>query len=118
MITVGWRARAVPLDPLAVVGTGLVATALLECAEGLRGVRTSDAVVLVGDDLPWVDGCRYLGRDPAAPGVYLPTELEPDVPVALFAAALQRRHAGPVAVWPGVAVSLLKLRPVVAGWTP
>jgi hypothetical protein len=39
--------------------------------------------------LPWVDGIEYLGRDPAAPELLLPTALEPNVSVSLLPAALR-----------------------------
>lgn len=122
-----WRVREPPLTPAAVAGVGPVAAALLARARqppvaarglpvpgsggptlavggpsgpGWAGVWSSAPalVVLVGVDLPWVDGAQYLGRDPDAPGVLLPTRLQPGVAPDLWA----RRALGPFAAeqWP------------------
>ncbi|MFN3200700.1 MAG: hypothetical protein ACE366_20040 [Bradymonadia bacterium] len=44
--------------------------------------------------LPWVDGVHYLGWDPGAPGLLLPTHSSPSAPGELLSRALSRR-AGP-----------------------
>jgi hypothetical protein len=46
------------------------------------------------EDLPWVDGALYLGRDGAAPSLLLPTTLEPDVPAPLLERAVLARARG------------------------
>jgi hypothetical protein len=89
-------------------------------------VSTSDVLVLLGDGqtLPWVDGVRYLGRDPLAPHLLLPTNREPDVPVDLFERALIHRSPvpSPFAVVPelGKVISLSSAkelsRQVLASW--
>jgi hypothetical protein len=55
----------------------------------LRGVVRGDLIVIIGERalLPWAEGCIYLGRSPDAPGVYYPTLLRPDAPLALHARA-------------------------------
>jgi hypothetical protein len=67
-------------------------------------VSTSDVLVLLGEGqtLPWVDGVRYLGRDPLAPHLLLPTNRTPGVPVDLFESALIQRSPvlSPFAVIP------------------
>ena len=60
-------------------------------------------LLLIGaaEELPWVDGVVYLGRDPEAPSLLLPTTLEPDVPAPLFERAIlarARAAAPPIAV--------------------
>jgi len=110
-VAVSWRPREPPLRPLAVVAVGAPARALarrLLSREGeelarLRGAATADALCVLGPEehLPWADGVVYLGRDPAAPALLVPTHLETDVPLALLEAAVTRRVEGtPVAVVP------------------
>lgn len=94
--------------PLAPVGLLAFRTAALELARKLlamddlsltqwSAVSTPDTLVLLGEGqtLPWVDGVRYLGRDPLAPHLLLPTNREPDVPVDLFERALIQRSPVP-----------------------
>lgn len=103
--------RRLPLSPVAAAGIGPVARALgarlleLETAhlQRLRGVAGENLLVLLGEaeSLPWVDGIAYLGRDPEAPRLLLPTALAPDVPAPLFEKALFQRvraQTGPLAV--------------------
>ncbi len=110
-LKVGWQDREPPLPPVAVCATGDAAVQL-----GRRLLREDPTVLsdLVGvggpgllcvagspDRLPWVDGVVYLGRDPAAPGVLLPTTMVPDVPVGLLARALLRKvEEHPIVVLP------------------
>jgi hypothetical protein len=101
------------LDPIAVVGSGLVAVALAqrlqrladEALHQLRGAAGDDVLVVLGaaDALPWVDGVNYLGRDPAAPRLLLPTTVRPAVAADAFERAIARHVAalpGPWAVLP------------------
>ena len=110
-IAVSWRPRETPLPPVAAVGVGAASVALarrlLECSADrlarLQGAATPDVLVVLGleAELPWADGVVYLGREPAAPGLLVPTHLTPDVPVALLEAAVLRKVRGsPVAVVP------------------
>ncbi|RKH23742.1 hypothetical protein D7Y13_27845 [Corallococcus praedator] len=97
-LSVRWRPRAVPLEPVAVAGVGPVARALGARAaraddamlESWSGVAGPDVLVLLGvaASLPWVEGVVYLGRDPLAPGLLLPCALEPEVAVSLLERAL------------------------------
>jgi hypothetical protein len=65
-------------------------------------------VVLAGPPhlLPWVNGVVYLGTDARAPGLRLPTALEPiGVPVELLERSLRRAHgeamsSGPLGLAP------------------
>lgn len=122
-----WRPRAEPLAPAAVVAADAVAPRLVDrllaladdALARLRGVANASLVVLTGDptDLPWLDGVVYLGRDPAAPTMYIPTTLEPSVPAALLERALRRRSptlTPPLAVLldPPRLVSLADARPL------
>jgi hypothetical protein len=101
MISVDWRPRAVPLEPAAIVADAGVARALARRVldDGklprLTGVSADGWLVLIGEaeDLPWVDGVRYAGRDPRAPALFVPTAIEPSVPLTLFERALLRSFA-------------------------
>ena len=82
--------------------------------QGLAGVAGEGVLILLGTDLPWADGAVYLGRDPRAPGLLLPTLLSPDVPLDLLERAVARRMLLPVA-WlpaPTALVSLASAGPV------
>ncbi len=97
-----WVERAVPLAAGAVVAEGSAASVLVRrllaepALRPLRGVRATIAdgsfLVLLGSsgDLPWVDGVRYFGVDPEAPGLFLPTTLAPIPSAALLLRALGR----------------------------
>lgn len=113
-LPVRWRPREQPLAPAAVAARGPAARALAQrllarddqtLARWL-GVASADLLLLLGEghELPWADGVTYLGRDPQAPALLLPTTLEPDVPAALLQQALLGRAgaaATPLAVLPG-----------------
>ena len=92
-----WRAREVPLSPVAVVGRGEVASRLvdlvIERGCSWHGVVGNGLIVVLGDDLPWVDGVLYLGRAAGQPALLHDTRLEPDVPVAWIAKRLCGRGA-------------------------
>ena len=121
-LEVSWRAREPPLAPSAVFALGAAAAVLVRrlLARGdeglaqLRGVASAPGphasytqrfVLLLGDAalLPWADGAVYLGCDPAAPSLLVPTTLAPSVPVELLERALLVGHSGalpPIAVLP------------------
>jgi hypothetical protein len=102
-LPVRWRARATPLEPVAVAARGPVAAALArrllarddDALGRLRGVAGPGLLILLGphDQLPWIDGVCYLGRAADAPSLFLPTAIEPDVPEALLERALVARFA-------------------------
>lgn len=112
---IAWIPRDVPLVPVAVVGRGPVARLLLDRLRALPderlarlegGSAESLAIVMgAADDLPWVDGVTYLGRDPAAADLVVPTTKAATAPAPLVEAALRRQaesaggpFAGPFAV--------------------
>ena len=112
LIRVTWQLRDEPLGATAVAGFGRVALALgrrlLDLGEEslarLKGVAGSELLILTGDQesLPWVDGALYLGRDPAAPSLLIPTTVKPGIPIALLERVLLKRfeHKSPLAVLP------------------
>ena len=111
LVPIAFRPRATPLAPAAVAGRGRAAIALAsrlaardDAALGrLSGVHAPGLLVVLGaeGELPWADGVVYLGRDPAAPSLLLPSALEPDVPAPLFERAIlarAKKAAPPIAV--------------------
>lgn len=106
-----WSARAIPLVPAAVAARGPVALHLVERLRGLpderlarlEGARANGLVVVAGPtlDLPWLDGVTYLGHEPDAADLLVPTTRQASAPAALVEAALRSRGAlpaGPFAV--------------------
>ncbi len=99
--------RAEPLHPVAVAALPEHAPALAarlrrlsdEQLQRLSGVRADGALVVLGSDLPWVDGALYLGAQGA---LLLPTWAEPAVHPQLLERALRRAHpklpGGPLAL--------------------
>lgn len=93
--------RAEPLVPCAALALGADVDALAERVlrlpdsrlARLRGVAGRDFMLVCGsaDDLPWSEGVRYLGRDPDAPALLLPTAVTLTVPLTLFERAIRRR---------------------------
>lgn len=100
-----WRRRLDPARPSAVVAFGDAARGLASALvrepsrlEGLRCLAGDDAWAALGeaDDLPWVDGARWLAPSGDAK-LYLPTYLEPELDPSLVVAALRR--TGQPAPW-------------------
>jgi len=116
-----WTPRDVPLTPVAVAARGSAARQLayrlLALDEAglarLQGVSGADVLLILGEQeaLPWAPGVVYLGRDPEAPALLLPTTHAVSVPAALLERALLahfRQVAPPLAVLP-------ELRQVISG---
>lgn len=127
LLPLRWRVREPPLSPAAAAATGPAARALAqrllampdERLRALRGVAGEALLLIIGaeEDLPWVDGAQYLGRDPEAPGLLLPTTLCPAVPLPLVERAVMlRRRTAPmpmaVVLDPPLLVPLEDARPV------
>lgn len=121
-----WRARDVPLEPAGVLGTGRAARPLVErllrlediTLNLLQGGANRDVVVVLGprESLPWVPGLMYLGRDPHAPNLYLPTTSAPEFPLEELQKALAGRFSRtPLALLPPISTvfPLDTVRPLV-----
>jgi hypothetical protein len=89
-----------PLPISALLATGAAALALqikliqLLQAQDSRCLRWQGLgglgwIVVLGEDLPWVNGLIYLGKDPQAPQLLFPTHLQPHIHPVLLARAFQ-----------------------------
>jgi hypothetical protein len=84
----------------------------------LQATASGEALVVSAesaDALPWSEGAAYAAPSSIAPGLWLPTLHEPDLPVDLIGRALQARHARqPLLLWrdPPAIVPLDRLLPV------
>src|SRR3954467_7820553 len=88
--TVALRQREPPLPPAGVVATGAARERLraagrrrVEGGAELRAAEGGGWLLLLGDDLPWADGCVYVGHDGP---LLLPTTRAIDPPADLVAA--------------------------------
>ncbi|WP_081265185.1 hypothetical protein [Pseudomonas fluorescens] len=122
-----WRLRPVAAAPQAAVAWGEAARRLHarllaipdEQASRLHTTANRDVLLVSGAaaDLPWVDGVAYAAMDERAPGLWLPTSWEPDVPTDLLAQALSHRFSrAPLLLWrdPPAVVPLDRQLPVSA----
>lgn len=129
LVPVAWAPREPPLVAAAAIACERAAFALAdrlgkigeERLARLSGVAARSLIVVAGSeaDLPWVDGVSYVGRDPAAPSLLLPTHLAPDVGVAILERAVLARFAvaPPIVVLPerALVLSLASALPVTRG---
>ena len=126
-VSLTWRPRDRALTPVAVSAAGPVSHALVERLlerddeelGGLRGVAGEGILAVLGEEeqLPWVDGVVYLGREESSPSLLVPTNLEPLVPLPLLERAVLarlRRPLPPIAVLadPALLVSTGPARPI------
>lgn len=125
-VSITWTPRRHPLAPAAVVARGAAAHRLAErllarddaALARLRGLAGPSFILVAGDaaELPWVDGAVYVGRDPAAPALLVPTALEPNVPLGLLERGVLARagSAAPVAVLvdPPACIATASARPI------
>jgi len=122
-----WRARREPGQPQAAVAWGEACARLHarllrmpeEQTARLQATANREVLIVTADavDLPWVEGVEYACAEPAAPGLWLPTSWEPDVPLDLIGQALLDRFArAPLLLWhaPAVVLPLDRCLPVTA----
>lgn len=97
-----WAAREQPLDVEGLWAEGPAASALrrkllANPRPGLRVAESGDRMVVLGLDLPWVEGAIYLGRED---NLYLPTLCSPNLPRAWLVARLAQLGDPPWALVP------------------
>lgn len=108
------------------VAAGAAARVLLQAITGaesgtFRVAAHAELLVVLGafDRLPWVADATYIAPAGDAAGLWLPTNVWPDVAVDLVQAALVRRH-GPLPLLllpsPAQLVSLARVVPLDGGW--
>ncbi|MBL4706523.1 MAG: hypothetical protein JKY54_18485 [Flavobacteriales bacterium] len=68
----------------------------------LEGQIAESGILILGDcdELPWVDGCIYLGRDKNAPHLLMSVNHCPSVPSSLLDQAIFNKFEQPVAMIP------------------
>jgi hypothetical protein len=104
-----WQLRTEALTPAAVVAhTAAALAALKRWLEQLsdrerallREWHLPALSMVISKDvpLPWFDGVSYAGVDSQAPQLWLPTHLEPGLPLALLQRAVLRRSGSPTAL--------------------
>ena len=76
-----------PLTPEFVIARGAAGRALAQSLlenparlATLRGLVSGDVLALTGEDLPWVDGAEYFGRDGSASWLLVSTRVGTSVP--------------------------------------
>jgi hypothetical protein len=102
-----WLPRQHPLEIAAAWAEGSTRkkwAPLLQNRTDLRQVATSSGLLAIGPELPWLPGLTYLGLQQ---GVYLPTLVQPNLPLDWLVARL-RRHSPPpwLLLPPGRAIGL------------
>lgn len=92
-----WHPRFQPLEPRGIWSRGAdarcLALRLLERPlNDLRGCTSGDQLVLLGppEQLGWVEGAVYLGLEPGAPLLYVPTLWAPSLPAEWICSRLAR----------------------------
>lgn len=114
MNTLVWQAQEVekgvaPQTIAGVVAQAAVVTRLLQRLQQeppdtlarWSFVACRDLLVVLGADVPWVDGLRYCAPHPQARALWLPCHTQPTISLDLLQSALQRRlrHDGPLLLW-------------------
>lgn len=95
-MNLSWSARAQPLAVEGCYAEGGAAlelqTKLTERRLQLQTARFDTGLVVLGAEVPWVDGGIYLGREGQ---LYMPTMWQPNLPYEWLVAGLSKKAAGP-----------------------
>ena len=109
MQVLAWAQRDQALAPAGMVALGAVKARLLaqlrkldaQAQARLSIVATRDMLVVLGADLPWVDGARYCAPDPRVRNLWLPTSMAPRLaPDLLRRSVTARAGSGALLLWP------------------
>lgn len=97
------------------VGRSLAQRLLAEDVGRWHGVAWADGLVVLGADVPWVRGLTWIGQEPQAAALYLPTRVASSVdPRWLIEALRSQGRRAPLLVLPetGLLLSLAGARPL------
>jgi hypothetical protein len=104
-MSIAFTPRDTILDPVAVAGLGNAARALAhrllalkdDRLRELRGAAGEGILIALGETaaLPWAAGVTYLGYEPDAPRLLVPTMLRPAIAFDVFERAIAR-YAAPL----------------------
>lgn len=125
-VDVTWSVREYSLVPQAVAACGVqLSRALanrlmkrqLSDLQKLQCVAGNGVFLVLGDELeiPWLDGVVYLGQERHTT-IYVPTILQPSVPISLLERALLAAHPTlkpPIAVLPTVSIIVSLSKPFI-----
>ncbi len=124
IIKIKWQNRFDALEPLALIAFDDAAVRLKkkllslddEKLSLMQGVFGENLLFISGktENLPWIDGGIYLGKDARATSIFLPTNSRPNIPIDLFEKSLLRRFAAqmPFAVVENRIIPVGKMRPI------
>lgn len=123
-LEIKWQNRLDSLEPLALIAFDQTAIRLQEKLlllddeklSVLQGVFAENLLFVQAqsENLPWIDGGIYLGKDQKAPSIYLPTNLRPNIPLDLFEKSLLLNFSEqkPFAVVGKKIIPVGKMRPI------
>ena len=128
-MNLSWQKRGEHPEPRAAVGIGLAGRRLCRRLQELPDEELSahaatanrDVLIVIAsaERLPWVPDVAYAAPATEAPSLWLPTTLQPEVPLDLLARAALKRSGGrsPVLLWPDPAwlIPLDRQLPVTRG---
>ncbi len=124
LLEIKWQNRFDSLPPVALIAFDDSALRLKkkllsfddQSLSAWQGVFADNLLLIIGETetLPWIDGGIYLGKDSAAPSIFLPTNLRPEMPIDLFEKTLLHKFAGqkPFAVVKNQIIPIGKMRPI------
>jgi hypothetical protein len=111
LVKLVWEAREPPLPVSAVLARDVQASAIaqalfLDDSRRLRCVVvwSGDWILVIGEDLPWVDGATWLGQ---VDGLFMPTALQPTIANVLVSDAIfrNRRKTSIAVITPEIALT-------------
>lgn len=124
LLEIKWQNRFDSLEPLALIAFDESVIHLKEKLltfdderlSALQGVFAENLLFIAGasENLPWINGGIYLGKDEIAPSIYLPTNLRPTMPIDLFEKSLLHKFSEqrPFAVVKNQIIPVGKMRPI------
>lgn len=110
-LSLSWVQRTEPLPASAMFTPSTRVKALLQqllsmpddYLQKLDGLQCDAGILITGQeaDLPWINGCLYLGMDQQAHHCLMSTQHQPTIPTGLLDQAIAQRYQQTVAIIPG-----------------